>query len=135
MDFGHLSYLVTTLVFGGSAVVSQLFLNTDRLVKYTRLLGVIVALGLVATSIGERIAIAWEAWLYSPEFTLDRQFLGAPVESYLFSIFISLAVAFATLVWTEYEDGGSSVVEATVRRWKNRVTRLRILLGAAVQRR
>jgi len=113
MHFGKLSYLVTTIIFAVGAVCIEWVLGYRRLKKYTRLIGVVVLIGLASTVITESIAIQWRAWLYNPERSFNVYIGGAALETYIFAIFVAIAISSATLAWSRYEEQGLPLVETT----------------------
>lgn len=106
MNFGIYSYAITTAIFCGLALVlygigrllgkrSAMFTQTDwKAVMWT------IVILLFITGPGEHVALAWRAWEYNPERTLHTIFFGAEIETYLFTLLVSIA----TIVYVRREE-------------------------------
>ncbi|SRR6266705_176690 len=124
MHFGQYSYVVTTILFAGGAVIIEYCLAFKTLWRFRRVVAAVVLIGLIGTAFAERIALNWELWAYNPERTLKIFVSGAALETYLFSVLVSIAVSSATLYWVYCEDRGLSIVGSTYENIKERVLRL-----------
>ena len=69
-----------------------------------------VLIGVIATSPTEWIALAWRTWTYNPERTFYTTFLGAEVETFLFTALVAFVVSTATLRSARREDRKRSQV-------------------------
>jgi hypothetical protein len=111
MTFGIFSYTATVLIFTGLAMLVYLAMRffispknsvlskTDwKIILYT------ILITTIATGPGEYVALAWRTWTYNPERTFYTLFLGAEVETYLFTILVSLVVSIATLLYANRRD-------------------------------
>ena len=111
MNFGMYSYLATIAIFTGLAAVLYLVMllyvskkNAKLPHVYLKVIGSVVATNLIFTPPGEWLALTWRAWTYNPERTFHTIFLGAEVETYLFTLLVTIVVALATLVYARRED-------------------------------
>lgn len=120
MNFGQWSYLFMTFIFGGTAISIQFILNWDRIMRHRLILFIVIVLGVVGTAVSEPVGLRWNAWVYSKYNTLNLTIFGAPIESYVFALFVGLAIASATLVWSDYEESGLPVLRTTMLKWKKR---------------
>ena len=114
MQFGQLSYLISTIVFAGVAVLIEWLLAFRHLKKYWKLITLVVVIDLLILIILEPVALQWRAWTLSPQLTLNTFFLGAALETYLYTVLVSIAIASATLVWSAYEAAGLSLTKASL---------------------
>ena len=114
MLFGRLSYIMTTVIFAGGAVLIEWLLAFRHLRKFWKILRVVVLIDLLILLLLEPPALRWRAWTLNPQRILDVFLLGAAVESYVYTILISIAIASATLLWSECEEAGLSLVKTTL---------------------
>lgn len=113
MTFGIFSYLITIIIFAGAAVLIEWILAFKKLKKYTKIIGVVVILGLIGTLIAESVALDWRTWFYSQGKTFGIYF-GAALETFIFTVFIAVAIASSTLVWSDYEEDGKPLLKTTI---------------------
>src|SRR6266571_511375 len=99
--FGHLSYLISIILFAGAAVLIEWLFEFNLLRRYykTILLGIGISVLLVPA---EYVALSVKAWKYSPIHTVAKLFLGAEVETYLYMFFVALAIVGAVIAWTDF---------------------------------
>ncbi len=108
--FGIYSYLVTILIFCGFALVLYFidwaFHRESDKITYSDWKSIFwtIIIFLVITGSAEFVALNWGAWEYSAQRTLHKIFLGAEIETYLFTILVSLMVAIATIVYARHEE-------------------------------
>lgn len=102
----QLFYLVTILAFAGSASVIGLIAVRRNIRKYAKLLVALPIIALIATPIYEPVAIYWKAWAYGEQYMLNVHFLGAEVETYLYSALVILCIGCATLAFADAQDRG-----------------------------
>ena len=114
MIFGIFSYLATILIFAGAAVLIEWTLGFQKLKKYTKLIGIIVAIWLIGTLIAEPVALNWRTWIYSQDKTFGIYISGAALETLIYTVFVAIAVASATLAWSNYEEDGKPLIKTTV---------------------
>lgn len=101
---------MTVLIFTGLAALLYLAaLYTSRKnarlpSAYWKVIATVVAINLIFTGPGEWMALHWRTWTYNPERTLHTIFLGAEVETYLFTVLVTFVVVLATLVYARRED-------------------------------
>ena len=115
MHFGIFSYTATVLIFTGLAMLLYLAMllffsrrSAKLPVKYWKVILTVIGINAIATSPGEWVALTWRAWTYNPERTFYTTFLGAEVETYLFTILVTLVVSLATLLYARREDRKAS---------------------------
>jgi lycopene cyclase domain-containing protein len=100
----NLSYLITVLIFAGGANV-VIWTRNDEFLRSHRAFIVMFALLTTPFAAFESFALRWGAWEYNPQRVIDARLFGAQIESYLFMMLVSAAVAGATLVYAHREDG------------------------------
>lgn len=66
----------------------------------------VVGIGILYQLVTDPFAIAWHAWFLSDDKTLGIQLLNFPIEETVFIIFVSIAIASATLVFIQYQEKG-----------------------------
>lgn len=113
MTFGIFSYVITIIIFAGAAVLIEWTLGFKKLKKYTKIIGVVVILGLIGTLIAESAALNWRTWFYSEGKSFGIYF-GAAAETFIYAVFVAVAVASATLIWSDYEEEGKPLLKTTV---------------------
>jgi hypothetical protein len=123
MNLGMFSYLITMLIFAGSGFVLTLILVDIR--PYKKLIGVVLAIGLVYAIITEPIAVSWQAWEYSQKYTLGYYVFGAELETCIFAVLAAIAIAGETLVFAEVEEKGGSLIAYALRSIKYKL-RIRV---------
>lgn len=109
MNFGVYSYLISIVIFAGAAVALEWVFGFHLLKKYLKPL-VITVIFYLFFPITEAVALKWENWDYSTTNTLHTRILGAEIETYVFTIFVAVAVASAVIAWTFYEDKGKPIM-------------------------
>lgn len=109
----QLTYLATILVFAGSAIVLEWYFGYRQLERYIKVIGAVLLISLLATAVGDNVAIRWKTWVYHPEGFSAIYILGVPLETYLFALFCSVAVSSAALGWSEFEEQGESLIKRT----------------------
>ena len=121
MSFGHYSYLVTTLLFAGGAVSIEYLFGFHTLRRFWKAIALTTAFGFILGPIGEAVALRWGAWAYNPAQILDVLVEGVPVETFLFSLLVSIAVSSAAIYWAHCEDRGYSIVWHTFEKVKRKL--------------
>lgn len=112
MTFGIFSFIITIIIFAGTAVLIEWTLAFKRLKKYIKIIGIAVILGFIGTVIAESVALNWRTWFYSQGKTFGIYF-GATAENLIYIIFVTVAVASATLIWSDYEEDGKPLLKTT----------------------
>lgn len=112
--FGVYSYIFSILFFAGIIVIVSWIFGFHILKRYLRVLLITIIFALIFT-LTESAAFAWNAWGYSPDKSFNFKIFGAEAETYIFSIFISLAIAQLVIVWTFYEDKGKSILLQSIK--------------------
>src|SRR6266446_333142 len=98
----YFAYVYIILIFAGTSFLLEL-LAWRYLKRYWRHLAIVAVLSL-AFSVVEAPALWLKAWQYNAAHVLNIRFLGAELETYLFALLTSLAVAAATLIMAGYQD-------------------------------
>jgi hypothetical protein len=114
MTFGHFSYTITIILFAGGAILIEWLVAYEQLKKYWKLIGLVVVMDLLILIVLEPTALQWRAWTLSPQLTLNVFFLGAAAETYIYTVLVSIAIASATLLWSDYEEAGLSLTKASL---------------------
>ncbi len=107
MKLGIFSYTATILFFNGFALLLYFAFARKSSKLSTSDLKVIlltILIGTIATGPGEWVALTWKTWTYNPERTFHTTLFGAELETYLFTILVSLVVSIATLAYARRED-------------------------------
>lgn len=99
----HLAYLLTIIIFAGVPLLIEWSIAWKKLRVYKVLISIVVALNLV-WAVVEAPALWLKAWQYNDRHVIHSRPLGAQLETYVFVVFTSLAVACATLILTKRED-------------------------------
>lgn len=105
--------LITIFIFAGTAVLIEWTLGYKKLKEHAKVIYIVIVLGLIATLIGESAALSWRIWLYSQDKIFGIYF-GAAFETFIYTIFIVLAVSSATLIWSDFEDAGKPLLKTTI---------------------
>lgn len=108
-----LLYLISIFCFAGLAISLEWIFGFYFLKKYLSVILLTIIFGLLLTP-SESIALEFKIWTYSSINTLDLKFLGTAVETYVFTIFVSLAVSSAVIVWTHYEDLNKNILKQSL---------------------
>ncbi|MCL4338092.1 hypothetical protein M1271_00200 [Patescibacteria group bacterium] len=109
----NFAYLVSILLFAGIPVTLEFILGF-RLLKPFMVMSVkMIFISLFLVPIWDGVAIALGAWKFSPERNLNIIILGDPLETYIWMVFIVLAIAFSIYTWTYYEDKGLPIIETS----------------------
>lgn len=121
MNLGHLAYLITIVIFAGGAVLIEWSLACKDLKKFGKVIIGVSVFAIAATLIAEPIALRWECWRYNAQRIFNMFFGGAALETYLFAILVTLAVASATLIWSGWEDENLPLVKTTFNKLKKKL--------------
>ena len=114
MTFGIFSYLITILLFGGSAIIIELILGGMYEIRhYKRVMQTMLLFGLIYVILGESTALSWQAWIYSSYNTLGIHIAGAEIETYFYMIFCIIATSIATLFFADVEEKHGSFRKAS----------------------
>lgn len=111
--FGNLSYLISIFCFAGLAIMLEWIFGFNLLKKYLRIILTTIGLVLLSTPT-EAIALYLKAWAYTPTHTFNLKLLGAELETYIFVIFIAIAISSATIAWTRYEDLKKNILKQSL---------------------
>lgn len=112
--WGNSSYLVSIGVFAGSVVLLEWIFGFHRLKKSIKEIFTATALFVLITPI-EYAALQLRIWEYNPKTTFNILFLGAEIETYVFSFVVGLAVSSAVVAWTNYEDAGKNIISQSLK--------------------
>lgn len=121
MNFGPFTYLVTTLIFTGIAILIEWTYSFRRLKGHVKVISAVVAAGVIFALISEPVALKLRAWTYNPERTFDTFLFSSAVETVLYAILVGVAVASATLVWSDWEDSGLPLIRTTFSKFYNKL--------------
>ena len=121
MTLGTFSYLITTLIFAGTAILIEWLLSFKRLKKYAKVIAIITGLGIAFALITEPVALKWRIWFYSQNKVLGIYVLGMPLESLAYVALVAVAIASATLVWSDFEENKKPLIKTTIRKIKSKV--------------
>lgn len=122
MSFGNFSYTATVIIFAVTACLIEWVLGHHKLKKYMKLIGVGIFLGIIYTLITEPIALKWRTWVYSPEKIFNIYIFGAALETIIFTVFVGIAIASATLAWSDFEEDGKPLIKTTFEEIKKKIT-------------
>lgn len=115
MSLGIYFYLVSTIIFAGGACFIEIMVLRRELKPYKKILFTMMLISLFLTVVMEPPAIAWSAWIYNFAYMLNVHILNAEVESLLYGILVSAAIAMNALVCAGDEDSGRPILKM---RWK-----------------
>ncbi len=114
MSFVLSPYLLTILIFAGGSILIELLVARKEMMRYGKILLVMIIGGLLITPISDSFALSWNAWIYNLSYNI--YFLGAEIETYLFTILWIISIGGAALIWSADEEKGLSLVATTLKR-------------------
>src|SRR3989338_10586978 len=97
---GNYLYLITIIIVAGGTVFIEWLIEFNYLKKYTKQILFLGVVGLLITPFLEGSALKAKDYSYFPETTFNKLFLGAEVETYLFSFLVSIAISSAVILGT-----------------------------------
>lgn len=112
--FGQFSYLISIVIFAGLAIFLEWFFGFSILKKYIKQIFIVIGISLLLAPT-EKVALDIKAWAYNPSHTFNIKLLGAELETYIYVIFIAIAVSSAVIAWTRYEDKGKNILRQTLK--------------------
>ena len=121
MTFESFWYLITILIFAGTAVIIVWYLAFERLKRYIKLITVLIVVGVLGALIGEHVALKWNAWVYTSGKNFGIAIWDVPLETLIWAVFVITAISSITLVWSEYEEFGKPVLKTSIKKLKNRL--------------
>jgi len=68
----------------------------------------------IGTLIAESVALNWRTWFYSHDKTFGIYLGGAALETFIYAVFVAVAIASATLIWSDYEEKRKPLLKTTV---------------------
>lgn len=98
----------------------ELSLARKKLKKYTKIIYATVFIGLIFTLVAESVALNWRIWYYSQDKTFGI-YLGAALETFIYAIFVTIAVSSATLIWSDVEEDNKSLIKTTIYEVKDKL--------------
>jgi lycopene cyclase domain-containing protein len=113
MNFGPFTYFVTTLIFSGIAILLEWTFGFRTLKRYVKVISAVAITVAIFALIGDPVALRLRAWAYNPERTFGTFLNGSAFETVIYAIPVSVAVASATLVWSDWEDNGLPLITTT----------------------
>lgn len=102
MKLAQLTYLLSIVIFAGSAMLAVWVKYKKILRKYEMLLLVVVSLFIPFAAV-EYFALKWGAWSYNPDKTSNVYF-GSALETYIFAICVALVLGAVTVVHATVHD-------------------------------
>ena len=116
MGLGAFTYLVSVFVFAGGAILIELVLGgAEELRDYRRIVLAMLLLGLPFVSVGESVALHLGIWGYGHA-SFQYLIFGAEAETYLFFELVVIAIATATLFFSDVEEMEGSFYKAVAER-------------------
>lgn len=112
--FSIYSYLLSILFFAGIPTILVWVFGFHVLKRYLKTIFITLIYGLIFTLI-ESIALRSRLWSYNPETTFNTKIFGVEVETYVFTIFVSVAISGAVIGWTFYEDKGKPILLQSIK--------------------
>lgn len=108
--WGIYSYSLSIFIFAGLAVVIEVIFGFHLIKKHLKTVGLAVLTLLLLTPPGETAAYLMKTWVYNSKTSFYKEFLGAEVETYIFSFLVAIAISCAVITWTFYEDHGKTIL-------------------------
>ncbi|MBI2029495.1 lycopene cyclase domain-containing protein [Candidatus Gottesmanbacteria bacterium] len=112
--FSHLSYLISIFFFSGIAVVLEWVFGFHVLKKYLKTIFITLIYALFFT-LTESVALRSRIWSYNPETTFNTKIFGVEIETYVFTIFVTVTISGVVIAWTFYEDKGKPILLQSIR--------------------
>lgn len=113
--FEHLSYLLLMLIFAGTPVLLELIFGFFYLKRYFKAILKLAIFMVFVTPFYEKIAFLLKAWDYNPQKHIGLYIYSSPLETLIFSLLITLAVAFPLYMWSFYEDNGKPILKTSIK--------------------
>lgn len=120
MTLGNFSYLITILIFAGTAVLIEWTINFRKLKKYIKIIGLIIGMSIVFTFMAEPAALNWRAWFYSQDKSFGIYVFGVALETLVYTVFVAVAIASATLFWSDFEEDRKPLIKTTIKEIKSK---------------
>lgn len=112
--FGIYSYLLSILFFAGIPTILVWVFGFHVLKRYMKAIFITFIYGLIFT-LTESIALRSRIWNYNPEITFNTKIFGVEIETYIFTIFVTIAFSGAVIGWTFYEDKGKPILLQSIK--------------------
>jgi len=112
---GDLTYLVSIFIFAGFPLLLEFVFGYHFFKPHWKTIGKFLLLSLILTPFYERVALHFKAWQYNPKRNLGITIFTIPLETYVFTIFVALAIALAVYIWTFYEDNNQPILRTSLR--------------------
>lgn len=64
--------------------------------------------------VAESVALNWRTWFYSQDKTFGIYVGAAALETFIYTVLVAIAVASATLVWSDYEEDKKPLLKTTI---------------------
>ena len=97
----QLAYTFSILIFAGAAILLEWAVAFKTIKQYWKTV-MITSLFFVLYTPIESIALQQNFWAYNPERVFGSQFLGAEIETYLFSFLIGIAVSQGAIIFSRH---------------------------------
>lgn len=110
----NLAYLSSILIFAGIPLSLEFVCGYHLFKPFFKKLAKMIIIALILVPILEGVAFRLNAWQFNPERNLNIVILGDVLETYIFTIFIFCAIAFAVYAWSYYEDKGLPIIRTSL---------------------
>jgi lycopene cyclase domain-containing protein len=103
------------VVFTIIPISIEIIFGYHLLIRYFSKIRGMIIIFLLAAPMADNIAIEIRAWGFNTARNLGVLFIKSPVENLIFAILIPLAISFAVVIWTFYEDNGKPIIKTSLR--------------------
>jgi hypothetical protein len=114
MNFGPFTYLITTLIFTGIAILIEWTFAFKKLKNYMAIILFITLTGVIFTLISDPFALWLRPWVFNTERTFSSFIFSTHIESLIYAILGSIATVSATILWSDWEARGLPIMKTTV---------------------
>lgn len=99
----NFSYILSIFKYTGPVIVLTFLVGYKHLKVQLKAIFKVCLIGVLVTAPLEGFAIANKGWAYLPQTTFNTLFLGAEVETYIFSLFVSLTTSSVTILLLSFK--------------------------------
>jgi hypothetical protein len=103
MNFGPFTYLITTLIFTGIAILIEWTFAFKKLRYYVKIVCIVMITGIIFTLISDPFALWLRPWVFNTERTFSSFIFSTHLESLIYAILGSIATVSATILWSDWE--------------------------------
>ena len=118
MNFGHLSYLISIIIFAGLAFLLEYKMWNVYFKRYKRILFIFILFSVPVAMIAEFIALKWKTWQYVYS-SFSGIIIGSAPETILFLMIVSVVIAIPTLYDADCVDKKISISKSIISSLKN----------------